>query len=156
MTRRLRIPAIVAGLIAIAAAHAARADAPSGYRCGPDGTLVMGVGCKCPAGKVDGRDGDGNAICVAKATTSVRPPTNGNAAAARVRELETRCRSGQAQDCTQAATGYARGDGVSRDAGKALTLYRRACDLGDATGCTELGAMYEQTHEDATAQQLYR
>jgi outer membrane protein OmpA-like peptidoglycan-associated protein len=40
----------------------ALADPPNGYRCG-DGKPSPGKGCTCPAGFVDKRDGENNAIC---------------------------------------------------------------------------------------------
>jgi TPR repeat protein len=38
---------------------------------------------------------------------------------------------------------YGTGKGVPTDHGRAISLYRKACDGNDATGCTNLGAMYE-------------
>jgi TPR repeat protein len=37
---------------------------------------------------------------------------------------------------------FEKGRGVSADLDQASTLYRKACDDGDATGCSNLGAMY--------------
>jgi outer membrane protein OmpA-like peptidoglycan-associated protein len=51
-------------LVGIAIAGAARADPPSGYRCGT-GKALAGKGCACPAGSVEKRDADNNATCAA-------------------------------------------------------------------------------------------
>ncbi|HJF82550.1 tetratricopeptide repeat protein [Helicobacter pullorum] len=36
--------------------------------------------------------------------------------------------------------------GIKKDATKAMELYRRACDLGNTEGCTELGDNYARGH----------
>lgn len=56
----------------------AHAQAPDGYNCGAGGKPVAGKGCKCPDGKVDGRDAENNAVCVARkapAPATARQPT---------------------------------------------------------------------------------
>ena len=37
---------------------------------------------------------------------------------------------------------YAKGQGVKQDYKKAIELFKKACDLGDATGCYNLGVFY--------------
>jgi hypothetical protein len=49
--------------VMIIAMGSSAAAPPNGYKCG-DGTAEAGKGCRCPNGKVDARDTDGNAICV--------------------------------------------------------------------------------------------
>ena len=39
---------------------------------------------------------------------------------------------------------YDDGNGVEKDLGKAVELYKKACDGGDMLGCTNLGFMYEK------------
>ncbi len=44
--------------------------APSGYRCGVGGTLVLNQDCECPVGRSARRDSDDVAICAKSVTTS--------------------------------------------------------------------------------------
>lgn len=46
----------------VIASATARADAPSGYQCGP-GSPKVGTGCTCPAGFADGRGDENVAVC---------------------------------------------------------------------------------------------
>jgi len=39
---------------------------------------------------------------------------------------------------------YDEGKGVRQDDAKAVSLYKKACDAGYATGCFNLGVMYHQ------------
>src|SRR5262245_63978256 len=56
--------ALVVAAAIVATVHRAAAGPPSGYRCGSDGALVEGKGCRCAPAKVEARDMDDNAICV--------------------------------------------------------------------------------------------
>ncbi|MBK8277029.1 MAG: sel1 repeat family protein [Nitrospira sp.] len=38
---------------------------------------------------------------------------------------------------------YAAGNGIKQDDVRAATLYRKACDDGDAKGCINLGVIYQ-------------
>ena len=62
---------------------------------------------------------------------------------------------GDSQHCMDTANRYYEGDD-----NKAVALWRKACDGGDARGCTNLGFMYEKgqgvTQDDAQALSLYR
>jgi TPR repeat protein len=52
------------------------------------------------------------------------------------------CATGEA--CSQLAVRYAQGaDGVARDEPLAARLFQRACDLGDAGGCNNLGLAFQ-------------
>lgn len=55
---------------------------------------------------------------------------------------------------------YEYGHGVERDGAKALSLYRRACDLGYLGGCYNVAVVLEQGHgvprDIARAAALYR
>ena len=44
--------------------------------------------------------------------------------------------------CFLAALAYDKGEGVRQDKFKAVELYTKACDGGNADGCTNLGVMY--------------
>jgi TPR repeat protein len=52
------------------------------------------------------------------------------------------CVAGETLACVGYGTLLARGDGVPKDAGRAVGLFRSACDRGDLLGCCDLGAMY--------------
>ena len=112
---------------------------------------MFGTGCRCAPDKVDARDSQDNAVCVPKPTRPARRP--GPAARPAV-DREAQCLKSDASACAAAGRRHARGDGVARDPGKALALFRRGCDGGDAESCAELGAMYEDAHEDALAHGL--
>jgi outer membrane protein OmpA-like peptidoglycan-associated protein len=51
----------------------ATAGPPSGYQCKP-GTTKVGVGCACPAGYVDKRDGEDIAVCAIAPRPNEPPP----------------------------------------------------------------------------------
>ncbi len=51
----------------------ATAGPPSGYQCKP-GTTKVGVGCACPAGYVDKRDGEDIAVCALAPKPNEPPP----------------------------------------------------------------------------------
>ena len=48
--------------------------------------------------------------------------------------------------CVLLAMSYEDGDGVAQDAGKAVALYQKACDAGEASGCNNLAVMYKRGH----------
>jgi TPR repeat protein len=52
------------------------------------------------------------------------------------------------------------GRGIAQDKGQALALYRRGCDSGDGSGCTNLGLLLEDgngvTQDKAQASAWYR
>jgi TPR repeat protein len=60
-------------------------------------------------------------------------------------ELSERgCDLGSGESCGWLAWQYMEGGrGVTRDVGRALTLYRKACSLGEADDCMRLGKFYE-------------
>ena len=39
---------------------------------------------------------------------------------------------------------YANGEGIRQDSFKAVELYQKACDGGNATGCVNLGVLYRK------------
>jgi len=54
------------------------------------------------------------------------------------------CRSEYVQSCRSLGVLYAHGmGGVKMNEGKAVSLYRMACDNEDTLGCSHLGFMYE-------------
>jgi len=118
-SRALALITMIVAAAVVAVEPRARAGPPSGYRCGEGGTPVAGKGCQCAKDKVAARDADDNAICV-RAPGPVHP--SGPAPSRKLAQHEARCRAGTAADCTLAAQMYARGDTVTRDAGKALAL----------------------------------
>lgn len=60
-------------LVLVAVTGVAGAEPPSSYQCKP-GTAKTGVGCACPAGYQDRRDGDNAAICYARTPPVVKKP----------------------------------------------------------------------------------
>src|SRR2546423_15349297 len=90
----LRAVAIAAiAVAALAPARRAAAGPPSGYRCGNDGAPVFGTGCRCAPDKVDARDKQDNAVCVAKPAPPVRRPAPAARAGA---DREAQCLRGDA------------------------------------------------------------
>lgn len=61
----------------------ATAVAPSGYRCGPGGSVVLNHGCKCAPGRTERRDGDDVAVCAIGAALTPRTPSPQHAASAK-------------------------------------------------------------------------
>jgi len=59
------------------------------------------------------------------------------------RALERGCEGGKATDCNALAVRLAVGQGVERDPAAAHRLFRKACDLHDPEGCSNLGIAYE-------------
>ncbi len=57
-------------------------------------------------------------------------------------ECEAACERGSPAACNRLAVLYAKGDGVTADAAKAVAFYTRACEEGYATACVNLGAMH--------------
>src|SRR5437868_3376375 len=125
--RTAGVVAMLAAVAIMAAARRAEAGPPSGYSCGSDGTPVVGKGCRCAPDKVDARDPDDNAICVPRPARAPRPRAAPPVVHAAV-EREAQCRAGTVASCAIAGKLHAQGDGVPRDAGKALALVRLGCD----------------------------
>ena len=66
----------IAGTMAIATlalSIVASGAPPDGYKCGAGGKPVAGAGCACPAGKVDARDKENDAICVDAPVSAPKP-----------------------------------------------------------------------------------
>ncbi|HME58664.1 MAG TPA: tetratricopeptide repeat protein, partial [Terracidiphilus sp.] len=53
------------------------------------------------------------------------------------------CTRGYGEACFHLGFIYDIGEGVAADYSKAAALYSKACDAGSATGCGNLGVMYE-------------
>jgi len=49
---------------------------------------------------------------------------------------------------------YDYGKGVSKDKAKAVQLYKEGCDGGDASGCVNLGYMYDNDGNIASKYRL--
>src|SRR5437764_10163676 len=54
---------------------------------------------------------------------------------------EQGCAKGRAVDCREAGLMHLQGIGIERSPDRARDLLRKACDAGDAPGCTGLGAL---------------
>lgn len=65
-----------------------------------------------------------------------------------------------ASGCRERADAYAVGNGVTQNEARAVQLYRKACDGGDARSCTKLGLNYTDSRgvprDDARAVELFR
>src|SRR5438105_3472370 len=48
---------------------------------------------------------------------------------------QSQCAAGTAAGCAELATAYKNGRGVTADGARAVQLYQRACDLGQASSC---------------------
>jgi hypothetical protein len=75
--------------------------------------------------------------------------------------LEVACNLGRYPACVSLGTNYLRGNGVVKDNARALSLFQRSCDGGNAEGCALLGLMYQMgwggvPKDVAHAQKLYR
>src|SRR5205823_2552874 len=66
--------------------------------------------------------------------------TGASALCQEARACEQGCANGRAADCRQAGLIHLQGIGVERSPERARALLRKACDAGDAPGCTGLGA----------------
>jgi len=58
-----------------------------------------------------------------------------------IEELETSCKKGDADACLGLGLAYEVGAGVKQSYSKANALYEKACNLGDAMGCFNLGVL---------------
>jgi TPR repeat protein len=56
---------------------------------------------------------------------------------------EVQCSDNVASACNEAGRSYELGNGVARSGVAANTFYRKACDLGDATGCYNAAYLLE-------------
>lgn len=74
-----------------------------------------------------------------RSLTAAQPnqPTNAPA------QLQAACDKGDGQACYDLGTRYEEGDGVAKNADRAVTLYERSCEIGDAGNCWYLGTVYE-------------
>jgi TPR repeat protein len=75
--------------------------------------------------------------------------------------LEKACNGGKLLiACNELGVIYNNGEGVTKDQGKAVELYRTACNGGLLKGCANLGAMYQNgqeiTQNSGKAAELYR
>jgi hypothetical protein len=76
-------------------------------------------------------------------TRSLIPPEHGSSA-----EMEADlCTSGDLNTCRELGYRYESGNGVDRDATKAVAYYKRSCEGGNALGCRFLGVMYEHGYD---------
>lgn len=62
-------------------------------------------------------------------------------------DLECACRGGEPTSCA-AVGALLRAEGEAPDPSRSLAAYRRACDLGDSFGCTNLGTTLSREHAD--------
>jgi len=57
---------------------------------------------------------------------------------------EANCMEGSAEACMKAAKAYSSAEMCAKDGGaKAVQLYEKACELGNADGCIAAGTSYE-------------
>src|SRR4051812_16855685 len=76
-------------------------------------------------------------MLIAACGTSPAPSAPGAA-------LEKASAAGRGAACRDLGTQYLGGLGVTRDEGRAATLFDRACAAGELQGCSDLGALYGQ------------
>lgn len=70
---------------------------------------------------------------------SRRPPPS------HAERLDASCADGNLADCVALGDLYLDGhDGLSKDGSRAVALYQKACDAGEALGCNNLGKIYAQ------------
>ena len=63
-------------------------------------------------------------------------------------ELERQCNNGNAGSCVKLGFLYYNGDGVKQDYKKAREFYNKACEMGEALGCSALGDLYYNVKQD--------
>jgi hypothetical protein len=114
----MNIRSLLAGMITVAA----------GWRAGPSG-LLRGF------------------MLVAIALTLLHPGSltaaQPNQPAKALAQLQAACDKGDGQACYDLGTRYEQGDGVAKNADRAVTLYERSCEIGYAGNCWYLGTIYE-------------
>ena len=81
--------------------------------------------------------------CIALSTMAVQSAM-AQVTAKDVQQWESECARGDALSCGAAGESYHLSNitGVRQDKFKAVELYTKACDGGDASGCSNLGVMY--------------
>lgn len=57
-------------------------------------------------------------------------------------ELERQCNNGDTGSCVDLGILYFNGDSVKQDYKKANELFSKACEMGNALGCRNLGDLY--------------
>jgi TPR repeat protein len=60
-----------------------------------------------------------------------------------IRWLQKACNRGDAKSCSSLAQRYEKGEGVQKDAAKAVQLFQKACEGGGPEGCHDLGGRNE-------------
>lgn len=59
-------------------------------------------------------------------------------------ECSEQCELGHVESCAVLGALYARGEGVPKDAARAVAFLERSCDGGDATACVNVGVLLER------------
>lgn len=70
-------------------------------------------------------------------------------------ELERKCNNGNAGSCVDLGNLYYDGKGVKQDYKKASELYNKACEMGYAVGCYNLGIYYYNRRDYNAAMEFY-
>ncbi len=139
------VSSVAGGLVLVVAAMAAFSSPGGGGQVSPS----------------DSASADASELAsAAPAVDAAQPSLSADAA-----RLTTGCDGGNAADCSALGYNYQMGNmGLAKDGLKAVYLYRKACDKGDATGCFDLGTEYDPTlpqfgvlaKDAVTATALYR
>lgn len=109
-------------------------------------TLALGAGCAGPPKPLSPEPTATPSLAVSTGAAASAPSAVAPASAtppALPPELEkarTRCEAGHGDDCEALAIAYFKGLGVAADGPAAAALLRKACDLGNAEGCYNIGA----------------
>lgn len=73
----------------------------------------------------------------------------GVAFGANIQTLTQQCEANNAKACYDLSVAYYNGKGVPTNQKKAFELFQKACDMGSAAGCNDVGYFYEQGEDSA-------
>lgn len=73
----------------------------------------------------------------------------GVAFGANIQTLTQQCEANNAKACLDLGGAYSWGKGVPENQKKAFELFQKACDLGSANGCSNVGFFYEKGVDSA-------